>query len=121
MLVPPVKTVEKPWGSEFWIAVTEQYALKIITFKAGQRGSLQYHEKKLEHIYIDAGRAKVEFAGPDGKLVTQICGPGTILEVKPGDLHRMEALEDLRLIEVSMPLLDDVVRVADDYGREPGQ
>ncbi|MHB9023776.1 MAG: cupin domain-containing protein [Armatimonadota bacterium] len=117
MIVEPVKYVEKPWGSELWVAVTDEYALKIIVLKAGQRSSLQYHEQKHEHIFIDAGRVKAEFEGPDGELMTQICGPGTILENAPGQRHRLEALEDVRLIEVQTPFLDDVVRVEDDYKR----
>jgi len=117
MIVRPAKEVTKPWGSELWVAVTEHYALKIITLKAGQRSSLQYHQRKHEHIYIDAGRVKAEFIGPEGTLVTEVCGPGTILENAPGQLHRLEALEDVRLIEVQTPHLDDVVRVEDDYQR----
>ena len=118
MLVKPAKSVTKPWGSELWVAVTEQYALKIITIKAGQRSSLQYHRRKREHIYIDSGRVKAEFANGQGEMETAICGPGDILEHAPGQVHRLEALEDTRLIEVQTPYLDDVVRVEDDYRRE---
>ncbi len=117
MIVQPARVVTKPWGSELWVAVTEQYALKLITLHAGQRSSLQYHRKKHEHIYIDAGRVKAEFIGDDGQLVTEICEAGTIIENKPGELHRIEALEDTRLIEVQTPHLDDLVRVEDDYRR----
>jgi len=49
----PCKTVEKPWGREIWVAHTDQYALKIIEFKQGSRSSLQYHERKAEHIYVE--------------------------------------------------------------------
>jgi quercetin dioxygenase-like cupin family protein len=117
MIVPPVKTVEKPWGGEVWVAVTDEYALKIITIRQGQRSSLQYHQRKREHIYIDSGRVRAELEGPDGSLVTHLCGPGTIVENLPGRKHRLEALEDSRLIEVQTPFLDDVVRVQDDYQR----
>jgi len=117
MVVEPVKVVEKPWGSELWVAVTEDYCLKLIVLNKGQRSSLQYHERKHEHIYIDAGLAKIESTGPAGEIITEIVGPGTILEHKPGDLHRVEALEDVRLFEVQTPHLDDVVRVEDDYQR----
>jgi mannose-6-phosphate isomerase len=117
MIAQPVKHVEKPWGSELWVAVTEDYCLKVIVLKQGQRSSLQYHERKREHLYIDSGRAKVEYADGHGELHTEIVGPGTILEHRPGDLHRIEALEDVRLFEVQTPHLDDVVRVEDDYNR----
>jgi mannose-6-phosphate isomerase-like protein (cupin superfamily) len=118
MIVQPVKEVSKPWGGELWVAVTEQYALKIIVLNAGQRSSLQYHRQKHEHIYIDQGQAKIEYLDEDGQLTATICGPGTIIENQPGALHRVEALTDLRLIEVQTPFLDDVVRVEDDYQRE---
>jgi len=117
MIAEPVRFVEKPWGSELWVAVTDHYALKIIAIKAGHRSSLQFHREKHEHIYVDAGRVKVEFTGRDNKLVSHVCGPGTILEHSPGELHRLEALEDVRLIEVQTPYLDDVIRVEDDYAR----
>ena len=121
MLVPPVREVKKPWGGELWVAVTQQYALKIIHLNAGQRSSLQYHERKHEHIYVDTGRVKAEFVGPKRDLVSEVCGPGAILENAPGQLHRIEALEDTRLIEVQTPFLDDVVRVQDDYQRKEGE
>ncbi|MEI6503421.1 MAG: cupin [Armatimonadota bacterium] len=117
MVVEPAKFVEKPWGSELWVAVTEDYCLKLIVLHKGHRSSLQYHERKHEHIYVEAGLAKIESTGPDGQIVTAIVGPGTILEHRPGDRHRVEALEDLRLFEVQTPYLDDVVRVEDDYHR----
>ncbi|MDD5707142.1 MAG: cupin [Kiritimatiellae bacterium] len=117
MIVKPVKEVVKPWGGELWVAVTDSYALKIIVIKKGQRSSLQYHERKHEHIYIDTGRVKAELQEPDGQLRTFECGPGTIIENAPGQRHRLEALEDTRLIEVQTPFLDDVVRVEDDYKR----
>ena len=117
MVVAPVKVVAKPWGSEEWIAVTAEYCLKRIVVRQGQRSSLQYHQRKHEHLYIGAGRARIEFTGADGELTTEIVGPGTILEHRPGDLHRIEALEDVWLFEVQTPDLDDVVRVEDDYHR----
>ena len=117
MIVDPVKLVEKPWGSELWVAVTSDYCLKVIVLRKGQRSSLQYHERKHEHIYIDSGSARIESTGPDGQLVSEVVGPGTILEHKPGDLHRVEALEEVRLFEVQTPFLDDVIRVEDDFDR----
>jgi len=44
-------------------------------------------------------------------------GPGAVFDNPPGRRHRIEAVEELRLLEVSTPQLDDVVRVEDDYGR----
>ena len=112
----PLKIVEKPWGREIWVAHTDKYALKIIEFNKGKRSSLQYHNKKVEHIYIDAGVLRADEM-IDGKLVSQVYRPGSVIHNPAGKQHRIEAIEDVRLIEVSTPELDDCVRVEDDYGR----
>jgi len=112
-----VKIVEKPWGRELWIAHTDRYALKIIEFKRGSRSSLQYHVMKHEHIYVDSGKLQVELEDDNGEMETVLLGPGDVIENRPGRKHRVTAIEDVRLIEVSTPELDDVVRVEDDYNR----
>lgn len=113
-----MKIVEKPWGRELWVAVTDQYALKIIEIKKGTRSSLQYHVEKHEHIYVDAGQAEVEWENDQGEMELIRLASGDVIENKPGRKHRTTAVEDLRLIEVSTPQLDDVVRVEDDYRRK---
>lgn len=112
-----MKIIEKPWGRELWVAHTEKYALKIIEFNQGSRSSLQYHRFKHEHIYVDRGRLQVEWEDDQGAMQTLELGPGDVIENKPGRKHRVTALEDVRLIEVSTPELDDVVRIEDDYQR----
>jgi len=112
-----MKIVEKPWGRELWIAHSNEYALKIIEFKQGSRSSLQYHVKKHEHVYVDVGKLQVEWENDQGEMEVLILQPGDVIENKPGRKHRVTALEDVRLIEVSTPELDDVVRVEDDYHR----
>ena len=112
-----MKTIEKPWGRELWIAHTDSYAMKIIYIKAGTRPSLQYHRVKREHIYVDQGQVRCELEQEDGSMTMEILGPGSVIEVIPGRKHRISALEETRLLEVSTPQLDDVVRVEDDYGR----
>jgi mannose-6-phosphate isomerase len=109
--------VEKPWGREIWIAQTDRYALKIIEVNKGHRSSLQYHVQKHEHIYVDRGLLQVEWEAPAGRMETLTLGAGEVIENLPGRKHRVTALEDTRLIEVSTPELDDVVRVEDDYRR----
>jgi mannose-6-phosphate isomerase len=112
-----MRIVEKPWGREIWVAVTDHYALKIIEFKQGHRSSLQFHEKKHEHIYLDQGTAQIEYQNENGEMETQLLHPGDVVEVKPGRKHRVLAIGDARFFEVSTPELDDVVRVEDDYNR----
>jgi mannose-6-phosphate isomerase len=112
-----MQIVEKPWGREIWIAHTDRYAMKIIEIKKGNRSSLQYHLKKHEHIYVDQGRLQIEQEDEAGKMQTIVLEPGEVIENRPGIKHRAIALEDVKIFEVSTPELDDVVRVADDYGR----
>ena len=112
-----VKYVEKPWGYEKWIAVTEQYALKEIFLKKGCRCSLQYHENKEEHSYLLSGKVSVEEDNEDGVLVTNLYQPGECWHEKPLAKHRVTAIEDAVFMEVSTPHLEDVVRVQDDFGR----
>ena len=115
-MAEPVKIVEKPWGREVWIALTDRYAFKRIEFKKGSRSSMQYHNVKSEHIYIQSGTARIE-EDDGGELSAADYGPGSIIHNPAGKKHRVEALEDLVLFEVSTPELDDVVRVEDDYNR----
>lgn len=107
----------KPWGREIWFAHTENYAGKILEINKGHRYSLQYHEQKRETQYLLSGRIRF-LHGPDAEHLTAIIlNPGDKIEVLPYTVHRAEALEDSRLCEVSTPELDDVVKLADDYGR----
>ena len=112
-----MKIVDKPWGREIWVAHTEKYAFKIIEVRQGTRSSLQYHVKKHEHLYVDQGVLQIEWEDDAGQMVTLTLRPGDVVENKPGRKHRVTALEDVRLLEVSTPELEDVVRVEDDYNR----
>ena len=112
----PQKT-EKPWGFELLLAHTPKYAGKLIFVRKGHRLSLQYHEKKDESIYIYAGKALLEIETSDGHMVSTIVEPGQCIRIPPLTRHRLQAVEDTTLFEVSTPELDDVVRVEDDYGR----
>ena len=112
-----MNVVEKPWGRELWIAHTKKYALKIIEIRKGHRSSLQYHTKKHEHIYVDRGRLQIEWENDHGQIELLTLEAGDVIENKPGRKHRVTPIEDVRLIEVSTPELEDVVRVEDDYKR----
>ena len=112
----PRKT-EKPWGYELLFAHTPKYVGKVIFVKKGHRLSLQYHEKKDESMYIQAGKALLEIEGSDGSMVSIVAEPGHRVRIPPLTKHRLEAIEDTTLFEVSTPELEDVTRLEDDYGR----
>ena len=108
--------VEKPWGYELHWAKTDRYVGKVLHVKAGHALSLQYHNVKDETIYLYAGRMLFEIER-DGQLRQQEMRPGDAVHITPGTVHRMTAIEDCDVLEVSTPELDDVVRIEDRYGR----
>ena len=110
--------VEKPWGYELIWALTEEYAGKLLAVNAGQQLSLQFHRQKDESWYLLEGVAELEFAAAGEKTTTsEVVKPGAAFRIRPGTVHRIRALEDVLMLEVSTPHLDDVVRLEDDYGR----
>jgi len=112
----PIKT-EKPWGYELLFAHTGDYAGKLLFVKKGHRLSLQYHKEKDESLYIYKGKILLELEGEDKQLVRSEVSGGYCYRVPPMIKHRLTALEDTMLFEVSTPELDDVERLDDDYGR----
>jgi mannose-6-phosphate isomerase len=110
--------VDKPWGWELVWAETEKYAGKLLFVRAGEALSLQYHEVKEESWLVREGRARLELGELGGELDLRELAPGDAFHIRPGTVHRLTALEDTLVIEVSTPELDDVVRLGDRYGRE---
>jgi len=141
---PEVKFVEKPWGWERWIAdgsPTFRYALKEIFIKAPHKSSIQVHKDKQETNYIERGRGILHYSLTPIDVEAYLHGrysqdeldemlaslrqqellPGTVFHIFPGFIHRVEASEDLTMIEASSIELDDVIRLEDDTGRGHGR
>jgi mannose-6-phosphate isomerase len=112
----PIKRVPKPWGYELIFAKTTRYVGKILHINRGESLSLQYHEIKDETLFVVAGmlRLTVEAGGDRRELMLR---GGEAFHIPPRMIHRMEALEDTDVAEVSTPEIDDVVRLEDRYGR----
>ena len=111
--------VDKPWGNELVWALSEHYCGKILFVKAGESLSLQFHNVKDEAWYVLDGRAELELGAPGQTLLDrEVIRPGAAFRFRPGTVHRVRALEDTRILEVSTPHLDDIVRLEDAYGRE---
>jgi mannose-6-phosphate isomerase-like protein (cupin superfamily) len=109
----------KPWGHEVLWAVTSHYAGKILSIRRGCQTSLQRHVRKDETICLLFGILEVELEGDDGQTVCHRVRPGQSLHIPVGRQHRFRALTTCRILEVSTPELDDVIRLQDDYGRVP--
>ena len=114
-----VRRVDKPWGHELIWALTDVYCGKVLFGRAGHSLSLQFHREKDESWFVQSGRAKLEL-GDAGQaaLAEEVVGSGYAFHYTPGTVHRVTALEDTTILEVSTPQLDDVVRLEDAYGRE---
>ena len=112
------RRVEKPWGWELVWAEADDYVGKLLFVRAGHSLSLQYHEVKDEAWLVQRGRASLELGEVGGELETVEIGPDDAFRFRPGTVHRVTAIEDTLVVEVSTPHLDDVVRLEDRYGRE---
>jgi mannose-6-phosphate isomerase-like protein (cupin superfamily) len=112
-----IRRVPKPWGYELIFAKTDRYVGKILHVNRGEALSLQYHEMKDETLYVVDGelRLTIESNGDRRELTLR---KGEAFHIPPLLIHRMEAVVDTDVAEVSTPELDDVIRLEDRYGRQ---
>jgi mannose-6-phosphate isomerase len=111
-----IQRVPKPWGYELIFAKTDRYVGKILHITEGETLSLQYHEMKEETLYVVAGELRLTIEH-DGDRRDIILRQGEAFHIPPRLIHRMEAIVDTDVAEVSTPELHDVVRLEDRYGR----
>lgn len=122
--VTTAKKVTKGWGEERWLVdECASFGFKIIHIQAGQKTSLQYHERKEEANLVVSGSGVLFYANnqPNEPLQKIGIGAGDIIHILPGMIHRIRATNDITLVEVSTPELDDVVRLEDDWDRGSGR
>jgi mannose-6-phosphate isomerase len=112
------RKVEKPWGWELVWAEADDYVGKLLFVRAGESLSLQYHEVKDESWLVQEGRATLELGDVGGELEAIEIAGGDAFRFRPRTVHRITALEDTLVMEVSTPHVTDVVRLEDRYGRE---
>jgi hypothetical protein len=126
-----IKKVVKPWGYELWITGEHVgYAFKKIFIKAKTKTSLQYHQLKQETNVLFDGLAYLHYknnpsvdnnsVGNDNISKVEI-SPISSIDIWPNTIHRLEAISDIVLYEVSTPHLDDVIRISDDNHRPDGR
>lgn len=91
--------INKPWGKELILIKGKRLVLKIIYINPHSRLSLQYHKKKEE---------------------VMIFPNGDVSYIKAKQKHRLTNPSNklIKIIEVSTPELNDIVRLEDDYGRK---
>lgn len=116
-----MKTVHKPWGKEEWIELNDRYCYKRIYINSGYKTSFQYHNHKIETNYIISGEAEVWLENDEGIIEKKIMKSGDFFNVTPPKKHRVIALTDIILQEVSTPEVDDVFRIDDEFNRPDGR
>jgi mannose-6-phosphate isomerase-like protein (cupin superfamily)/dTDP-glucose pyrophosphorylase len=121
MQLVEAKQVKKIWGQEIWLSLNDRYCYKRIYINKGYRTSFQYHNFKRETNYIIEGEAEIWIENDDGAIEKRVMRAGEFFDVIPPKKHRVVALTDVVLQEVSTPEVDDVVRVQDDHGRPDGR
>lgn len=109
--------VERPWGSFTVLEEGPRFKVKRLVVKPGAALSLQLHHHRSEHWVVVAGAARVR----NGDMETCV-RPDEWVHVPAGTLHRVAnpGLIDCVMVEVQLGDYlgeDDIVRVADDYGR----
>jgi len=115
------KVVHKPWGKEEWLELNDAYCYKRIYINAGYKTSYQYHKFKKETNYIISGTAEVWLENDNGIVEKSIMKAGDFFNVAPPKKHRVIAITDIILQEVSTPEVDDVYRIGDEFNRADGK
>ena len=137
---------ERPWGGFFVIeeAQAQQFAdvyfdgLDIDTLKLGgnlspkvliiqpeKRLSWQYHHRRAEIWQVVTGKVGLITSDTDEEGETKVCTPGTRIEIKQGERHRLIGLDDWSVVAEIWQHTDsqcssdenEIVRVQDDFFR----
>ncbi len=115
---PYVKKVDKPWGYELhWVPEGMPYMGKILHINAGQRLSLQVHDKKQESYWLLTGECDLVLENAQGELETIHLQKGSGYTTMIGQRHRHQAVTDCDVMEVSTPESGTTWRLEDDFAR----
>ncbi|RTO96264.1 mannose-1-phosphate guanylyltransferase/mannose-6-phosphate isomerase [Enterobacter hormaechei] len=111
------REVFRPWGKYESLDEGERYQVKRLTIRPGEGISLQLHHHRAEHWIIVSGTAKVSIDGNE-KIISE----NESAYIPVGAKHTLEnpGKIPLDLIEVRSGTYleeDDIVRIADRYGR----
>lgn len=112
-----MKKINKPWGHEILIEKNKHYMFKELKMNKGHQCSLQFHNKKIETIYIIKGKLRIYIGKNKKKLKSKLYKQGQTITIIPKTIHRMRAETTSVYLEASTPELKDVVRIEDDYRR----
>lgn len=117
------KFVDKPWGGEDWLVKNEHYVAKHLYINPKEQISLQYHNEKHETMIVLEGMGQLLLGSVGAKADTPCAWStitvGDIIPIPPNTLHQIKAITGLKILEISTPQTEDLVRVGEDkYGRK---
>jgi len=92
----------RTWGYEKWVENLDDYCGKILVLQKDKKGSMHYHMKKLETMYLSSGRVNIRFRDPSNAEDYVInLHVGDSVRIPRGQQHQIIALMDSTLIEFS--------------------
>ncbi len=103
--------MDKPWGHEKLLELTNKRMKKLLYIMAEYRTSLHYHKVRDETLHVLRGTGWVEFERGKRRRFRK----GTKIHIKPKVVHSFIAFENTLIREISTPHPKDVVRVKDFY------
>ena len=105
MIEPIFSTPEvykKSWGRELWIHNSEKYCGKILEINRDCYFSMHYHLKKEETWFVLSGSLNLEYFDlKNANRINKIINKGDVIHLNAGVLHKLTALEDSKIMEVS--------------------
>ncbi len=111
--------INKPWGYELIFTPANHPRVgKILFIKKGHQFSFQYHTGKEETLCLFKGKARIWLENESGKIIKKIMKPKHGYHIKINQKHRIKALRDSFIFEVSSPEKGTTVRIEDDYNRQ---
>ena len=108
---------ERPWGKYESLLIEDNFQVKRIEVKPGERLSLQKHKHRAEKWVIVQGTGTVTLGEKDISVKV-----GSVIEIAKEEVHRMANTGREPLIFVETQLgdylgEDDIERLQDDYKR----
>jgi len=109
-------------STEFGARVARRLADEVVAWLTVVDGAGHAVLPGLHNVHLHSGLLLFEIQEGEGPAtVKREMRPGERVHITPKTIHRMTAIEDSDIFEVSTPEIHDVVRLEDRYGRKDGQ
>lgn len=98
----------KGWGEEYWITNNEKYCGKILRFNKDAEFSMHYHVKKEETWCVMQGQLLMKYYDLNTADIKDCTlNKGDVVHLKPNIPHKLIAIEDSMIFEVSTQHFED--------------